>query len=339
MKNKITSFCLSIGLLTLGATGVKAHSVAIDDLDSFYNYYGTNFTPEQNQIIQGIFNNIQPYFGENGLENAIADGYLPFTAEWLGHGVHWFNPQLTNLANLQANPFSPAGLNMSQDGQLLGVFWAQELYQPFASLIQNIQQNIGLENLDQATLTQLYSQYTATTEQPIPNVFNAFPNAQWHQHRNVVIENMGVQNDQGGFDPQIVNFRQSLTDENFIGELLTSFSQPDITLAVLESDNNLDYPFFNRIMTPGFQMLHMWVGQGSHAGLFSPLNSGIPVSSLAISEGATFEDGSGGSSHDGDHGNHGGNPNAQSTPEPSFLLSFLSLGIFSLTKFRQKKQA
>ena len=53
------------------------------------------------------------YYGSGGLEQAIADGYLPFTQEVTGHGIHYFNFNLAtevgNFAELEIE--RPVGLN------------------------------------------------------------------------------------------------------------------------------------------------------------------------------------------------------------------------------------
>ena len=63
------------------------------------------------------------YYGPNGLENAIADGYIPLTPEIKGHGSHWYNPGLIaevgNLENLDIK--RPIGLNYDEQSNLVAV--------------------------------------------------------------------------------------------------------------------------------------------------------------------------------------------------------------------------
>jgi len=331
LKNSFSSLGLSLGLVIGMSSVTYAHTAKITSLSEFYTYYdatGTVFTQPQKNIIGGIFNNIEPYLGANGLQEAIAAGFIPLTQELRGHGTHWFNPTFINLGNIQANPLLPSGLNFDADGNLAGVFWAQELYQPIVSLVQSL----DLTTLTPATLTQMYTQYKQATEQPEPTIFDAFGSTvQWHHHTNVVIENLGARNAQGELDAPTVRFRQSLLDQNFVNELLVSLANPGIVVAPLETDNSLGYPPFNRALSPGFQMIHMWVGQGNHAGLFADTNASIEVSANAIDEAITFEDGQVHTGH-GDHG-HIGTNGSPSVPEPSVLL-----GLFGLTLLPLKKR-
>lgn len=336
MRTVGLSIGLMISIITVKANHALAHTEEINNLSEFYDYYGADFTPEQQTIIQEIFGNIAPYFSDNGLENAVNDGFIPLTPEWKDHGIHWFNPTFVDLTNMQADPFKPSGLNLGLDGKLLGVFWAQELYDPLIPVFQELEQTIGIGNLSQEQLTQLYTNHTATTQTPTPDIFEVFPDPVWHQHKNVIIEGLGVRDVLGNLDPQQVDFRQSLLPEAFIGEIMASLGDPDSILVPLESDPSLSYPPFNRAVSGGFHMVHMWVGQGNHAGLFAGTNTDIFVTNNAIDEADTFEDGTNGHGHgmEGGHG-HGGGSNAAAVPEPSTILGSLFL-LFTGGMMKQK---
>ena len=333
---KKTSICLAniVFATVYGLTNnVSARATSIVNLREFYDFYGSDFTSEQETVIEGIFSNIEPYLQPNGLDNAIADGFIPFTPEWIDHGVHWFNPNFVDLTNMQANPLLPSGLNIGQNGELLGVFWVEELYDPLIPVFQELEATVGIANLTPEQLTQLYTQHISTTERTAPTVFDLFSNVGWHQHKNVVIENLGERDVEGNLDPQQVNLRQSLPNPNFIEKILTSLADPDSVLVPLEFDSSLGYPPFNRGVSAGFHMLHMWLGQGNEAGLFAGTNRDIVVSSNAISEATTFEDGSDGHGHgmeggdghgENGHGENGHGENSQSVPEPSFIVALIS---------------
>ncbi len=322
------SLSLSLGVSLAILSEGQAFSMEIRTLTDFYDYYGTAFSLEEQTIIEGIFGNVEKYLEPDGLEIAIADGFIPFTREWKNHGTHWFNPSFVEPTNIQANPLLPAGLNIDQNGKLVGVFWAQELYQPITPLIQSL----DLSSIDSATLTQLYGQYKQNI-QPTPMIFDAFGDqAQWHTHKNVVIENLGAKNPQGNFDPKIMNFRQSLSDESLINELLIALNSEEIVLSPLESQPSLGYPAFNRGISPGFYMIHMWLGLGNKDGLFAGTNAAISVSPDAIYESQTFEDGSGGHDHGGGHDDDDQSPQSPSVPEPSSVISLLGLALFPLLK-------
>lgn len=329
---------------TLGFNcSVSAHTADITNLTEFYEYYGFDFDDDQKVIIEGIFSNIEDYLGPNGVQEAILDGYIPLTPEWIDHGVHWFNynPEYIDITNMQANPFKPAGLNIGVNGELLGVFWASELYDPIVPVFQQLQQSGALNSLTPEQLTELYTQHKAITEKPTPTIFDIFPDAQWHQHKDVLIENLYAVDEDGNLDPQQVDFQQSYDDATFIAEILRSLGDPDSILFPLESPSN-SFPPFNRGVSAGFHMIHMWVGQGNHAGLFAGTNQDIDHSEEAIFESTTFQDGSGGHDHNPDDDHNGGhspsdptNPNpTQTVPEPSSLISVLLLFFLGLLKVK-----
>jgi len=338
--NSLNLLSLSIGLSITVSSSVYAHTTQINNLTEFYDYYGEDFTSEQKTIIEGLFANIEPYFGPEGLNNAKEDGFIPLTPDWEKHGVHWFNytPEFIDITNMQANPLKPAGLNFTYDGQLAAVFWAQELYAPLVPLFQTLQQTGQLENLTPSELTEFYIDHKENTETLTPTIFNMFPDAFWHKHKDAIIENVNSTDVNGNLDPQQVNFRQSIPEDQFILDILASLADPDSVLFPLEPPVNSNPPF-NRGVSAGFHMIHLWVGQGNHDGPWAGTNPDVPISAEAISESITFEDGSGGHDHDhgmgGGHGHDGSQDNAQSTPEPTSLLSLILITILG-SKFKKK---
>lgn len=328
-KIQLLSVSLSMGLVIGMTSTVNVNASEIDSLNDFYDYYGNDFSVEEKEIIEGVFSNIEKYLEPNGLDIAIADGFIPFTRPWEYHGTHWFNPSFVDLTNIQANPFLPIGLNVDKDGQIRGGFWAQELYEPITPLINNL----DLANIDPATLTQLYGQYQQTV-QPIPDAFDVFGDeAQWHTHKNVIIENVGAKNEQGELDPYLIEFRQSLPNEDFINELIASLMSEEIVLGPVEpADFNLDYPYYNRAISPGFYMIHMWFGLGNVDGLFAGINKAISVPEDAINESQTFEDGSDGHGHGHGHGDGSGGQDPQTVPEPSSIIGLVGFALLGLKK-------
>ena len=65
------------------------------------------------------------YYGPQGLKHAIADGYLPFTQELKGHGIHYINLNLAReIGNQkQLDIEQPVGLNYDDEGKLVAVFY------------------------------------------------------------------------------------------------------------------------------------------------------------------------------------------------------------------------
>jgi len=60
------------------------------------------------------------YYGGNGLDNAFQDGFLPFTPELKGHGVHYVRfDKLDNVFKVD----EIEGLNFLPNGQLVAIFY------------------------------------------------------------------------------------------------------------------------------------------------------------------------------------------------------------------------
>lgn len=315
-----------IGLLSVGfcfggsAPALASGFTSLSSADDFYNYYGTEFSPEAKSFISDLYDNLTPFFGADGLNQAIAAGYVPMTPEAKYHGTHWFNPQL--VYNFMAEPTIPSGLNFNEDNQLVAIFWGETKYANVEEAAQSFL------TLPPASLPAAYGAYKANNQRPVPNILEPFDDlADWHSHENVVIENIGVKDPIAGiYDPEAINFRQSLTDANFIAEILESLQNDQKVAAPFEFDPS-SYPPFNVGIHPGFYMAHMWVGAGNPEGPFNTMH--LAISPDGLDEHTTFEDGSGGHSHSP---GHGGTP--KSVPEPSFLLGLLSIGALSWLKIR-----
>ncbi len=94
------------------------------DIENVIHALGED-VPLLDQQIAQVTQATMKYYGSGGLENAIADGYLPGTPELMGHGIHYSNPTLTyevwNLEELDIE--RPVGLNYDAEGNLLAVFY------------------------------------------------------------------------------------------------------------------------------------------------------------------------------------------------------------------------
>ena len=68
------------------------------------------------------------YYGPDGLENAIADGYFPTTQEAIGHGTHYgnFSIFLETKNSEQIDITRPVGLNYDAEGNLIAVYYLRE---------------------------------------------------------------------------------------------------------------------------------------------------------------------------------------------------------------------
>lgn len=317
MKYELLSRSLLGAGALLGSALILTASAAdlnrISSVDEFYTAYGEadGFSPEANAIIDGLFDYVDPFLGPAGLQNAAAAGFVPMTKEWQYHGTHWFNP-LQFLSDPSPNPVAPTGLNFDADGNLLAVFWPDQKYGISADILAS------LGTADPSTLPALYAAAKAATLKPVPTILDMFNGVDWHNHENVIVENVGSRDPVTGFYDDGVKFRQSLTDENFVMEVLTGLADPDITVAPFEffADPSI-YPPANYVADAGFYMVHMWLGLENPDGLFAGTHPDISLD--AISEATTFEDGSDGHGHGHGHGGHA------SVPEAGSVLGLLAI--------------
>lgn len=316
---------LSVGLL-VGFTSIPVRAADFTSLsssDDFYNYYGDGFSTEAKVIVNDLYSYLTPYFGEDGLSQAAADGFVPMTPEAKAHGTHWFRPE--KIYDFVAEATRPTGLNFDENDQLVAVYWGESKYAGIEGAAQ------GLLALPPETLPAAYANYKATSRKDVPSILEPFGSlASWHSHENVRVENVGARNPEtGAYDAEAVTFRQSLKDETFVSELLKSLQDDDEILAPFEV-NPTAYPPYNTAMHPGFYMAHFWVGAGNPEGAFNTEHAA--VSPNGIDEHTTFEDGTpghGGSPGHGGTPGHGGSP-TQSIPEPAGLIGLGVLGLLGL---------
>ena len=338
MKTKIFFHAVSASvLISLGlvATAQAAAVSRISSIDDFYDAYGAadNYSSDANAIIQSLFEYVAPFRGESGQANAAAAGYVPMTKQLKYHGTHWFNP-ISYLSSPDRSVVAPTGLNFDENGRLVAVFWPEEKYDISGEILSQ------LSAADPATLPALYAGLKAATRKAEPEFLNPFGDVNWHSHENVFIENVGDRDPATGTYTENVLFRQSLTDENFIGEVLSAIATPDKTVAPFEFFNDATvYPPLDTVATPGFYMTHMWLGLENPDGLFAGTH--LSVSPDAPEEHTTFESGGGhgdehggghegGDEHGGGHSPGSGNPDSRSIPEPSTVLGLLALCAFGL---------
>lgn len=334
MKSKIFLAAVSTGVSV--STGLVLSAQAADlrrisSLETFYEAYGAaeTYSPEAIATIEGLFDYVAPFIGDAGQQNAAAAGFVPMTKQLKYHGTHWFNP--VAYLNTERSATAPTGLNFDENGQLAAVFWPEQKYDiPIEILGQ-------LSTADPDNVPALYKSVKAQTLKAVPGFLNPFGNVNWHSHENVVIENIGTRNPITGAYTEDVVFRQSLTDENFVSEVLTSFASPEKTVGPFEFfPDSSQYPPFDTIADPGFYMVHMWLGLENPDGLFAGTHKS--VSPDAPGEHTTFESGGGHGDHGDDHSPGGGkdSPEHVSVPEPSLVLALLTIATFGLLGRRKQ---
>ncbi len=196
--------------------------------------YGED-VPEIDRQIAKATQATMKYYGPDGLENAIADGYLPFTQEVKGHGVHYVNFNLlVEVANSkELDVERPIGLNYDADGNLLAVFY------------------IRVPNTEKVTPENPYGDLFVKKEDDFPPTsFDSLTADDWHIHQNIWFTGLGNLNSES-----VYGFEEGLPFEAMVSRL-----------------QNIDFKVFpesDEIFSPKFWMLHGWFHSLNPAGTFA----------------------------------------------------------------------
>ena len=183
------------------------------------------------------------YYGSEGLENAIADGYLPFTQEVKGHGIHYANFNLlVEVANSKVLDVErPIGLNYDADGNLLAVFY------------------IRVPNTEEVTPENPYGDLFVKEEDDFPPTsFDTLTADDWHIHQNTWFTGLGNLNSES-----VYGFEEGLPFEAMVSRL-----------------QNIDFKVFpqsDQIFSPQFWMLHGWFHSLNPAGTFANTHPGVSL--------------------------------------------------------------
>jgi len=116
-----------------------------------------------------LWNATSPY---RNIANAQAAGYIPFTPDLMGHGIHFANFNLIYSWAARSNdggsyhfhPEQPEGLNYTADGRLVAAFY----YEPGA--------------VDLSTLDPSKPPYTYYKSLPVMPSFDGVMADEWHHH-------------------------------------------------------------------------------------------------------------------------------------------------------------
>ena len=183
------------------------------------------------------------YYGEGGQEQAIADGYLPFTQEFQGHGIHYFNfPLALGIAESpELDPTTPIGLNYDAEGNLLAVFYIRTPYDPVAAL----------ENPAAFATIDPENDFAPTS-------FDGISAEDWHTHENFWSTGLG-----------------SLNSEEVYG--FEEYVPIDATISRLENIGFQQFPESDASFSPKFWMLHGWFHSLNPLGTFANLNPNVSL--------------------------------------------------------------
>lgn len=303
---------------------------------NYYEGFQGDLSTEAETIITETFTNLSTYMGTDGLINAVRDRYVPFTPIFRGHGIHYVKP--LDILN-PAVATNPTGLNFDEHGNLIAAFYFQEQHTingPGTGFYATLQ-DVEPDELSFDGLLTRYQNFKANDDYNTsePDIFEVFGSlASWHTHNDVKIENIG------SLDSEEIIFDQDLSDEEWVSALLTGLADDDIDLAVYEDPDPTQYPYYNSLMTPGFYMLHIWLGAENHDGLFAGTHDDVAPNAVDEHGGHGGHGGHG----DGGHGGHGDGdvppPSEQdpvNVPEPSALVMLATSGLLGLASILKRQ--
>ena len=212
------------------------------DIENVIHALGEN-VPLIDQQIAKATQATMKYYGSGGLENAIADGYLPFSQEVKGHGVHYANFNLlVEVANSkELDVERPIGLNYDADGNLLAVFY------------------IRVPNTEKVTPENPYGDLFVEKEDDFPPTsFDTLTANDWHNHQNFWMAGLG-----------------SLNSESVYG--FEEFVPIEATISRLQNINFQLFPESDQLFSPKFWMLHGWFHSLNSAGTFANLDPDVGI--------------------------------------------------------------
>jgi hypothetical protein len=184
-----------------------------------------------------------PYYGENGIENAVANGYIPATQELRGHGIHYYNLQLAEqVANAeQVDIENPVGLNFDAKGNLLAAFYIR---------IPDTQEPTP-ENPLAGLLVD------PADDHPPEVSFATLSDQNWHNHEQFWTSGVGTLNSEDIYAEEDVPL--------------------ELTAQRLENLNFQLFPESDQYYIPKFWMLHGWFHTFNPNGTFATTNPDVSL--------------------------------------------------------------
>ncbi|MGF1589106.1 MAG: dockerin type I domain-containing protein [Pleurocapsa sp.] len=207
-----------------------------EDIEEVIHAWGED-VPLLDQQIAGATQATMKYYGSDGQEQAIADGYLPLTQELQGHGIHYYNPTLADEIgeSEKLDLERPIGLNYDNEGNLIALFYLR-----FPETL------------------------AATPENPLAGLMvdpaNDFPPASfdnltaddWHHHHNAWFTGVG------NLDSESVYFEEDVPLDSVVSRL------QEIDFQV--------FPESDQGFSPMFWMMHGWFHSFNPSGRFAIIN-------------------------------------------------------------------
>ena len=181
------------------------------------------------------------YYGKDGMKNAIADGYIPASQEFQGHGQHFSNLNLAlQIGNSETLDIErPIGLNFDDTGKLIAVFYVR-IPQTLASTLEN---PFG------------FLQFDPADDHPPETSFDTLTAEDWHHHHSTYTRGLGN-----------INAENTYFEEDVPQSMVMSRLQ--------ESGFEV-FPNSDAYYIPKFWMLHGWFHSPNPDGVFAVTNPEI----------------------------------------------------------------
>lgn len=225
---------------------IDGHDVA----QTAWNLFRTSTLLDQ-QIAQAAQATMR-YYGSDGLANALADGYRPFTPPLMGHGIHY-----AKFDRVFA-PFdhdAPTGLNYDEDGNLVALFYIRVVAR-------------GTGPLPAPLL------WDPNDDFPPPVNFDGVMDMEWHPHQFVYWTGLG------STDPYALTFEQNMPFSSVISHtinLATGMPRPM-------------FPASDKLYSAKFWMLHAWPHSHNPCGLFGNTDPNVSPDAPDEDEGVPHQD-------------------------------------------------
>jgi len=202
-------------------------------------------TPRDAQMA-ALWRTTSPY---RNMANATAAGYVPFTPDLMGHGIHFANFNLILSWGARASDGGqyhfhadqPEGLNYTADGRLVAAFY----YQPGA--------------VDLSTVGQPVPPTTYYKALPVRPSFDGVMEDNWHDHVGPCF---------GGATSPVPGFDQCMTLQECKGPGSVPFPA---SLGGAGPTGGV----YGQLWSAGFHMLHVWLFEYNACGPFAGLDEEV----------------------------------------------------------------
>lgn len=207
-----------------------------EDIEEVIHAWGEDVPLLDQQIAQATQATMK-YYGSGGLEQAIADGYIPLTQELQGHGIHYYNPTLADeIGNSPKLDIErPVGLNYDNEDNLIAVFYLR-----------------FPETLEATPDNPLARLMVDPADDFPPTSFDTLTADDWHHHHDAWFT--GVSN----LDSESVYFEEDIPLQSVASRL----EQIDFQV----------YPESDQGFSPKFLMMHGWFHSFNPNGRFAIIN-------------------------------------------------------------------